>query len=84
MKITLVISDDLFGELKEQAIRESRTLSALVEESIRNGLSQRQRRRRLRPLPSFDTGRALVDVSDRRTLERVMEAPSGGRGQRPS
>ena len=72
MKITLAISDDLLAELKKQAIRERRTLSSLVEESIRNNLSQRRRRRRLRPLRSFDTGHARVNVSDRNALERAM------------
>ncbi len=73
MKTTLVVPDHLFGELKKQAVREGRTLSALVEEFIRKGLSQPRRRHRLRPLPSFDTGRARVDVSDRNALERAME-----------
>lgn len=73
MKTTLVVPDHLFGELKKQAVREGRTMSALVEEFIRKGLSQPRRRHRLRSLPSFDTGRARVDVSDRDALERAME-----------
>jgi len=73
MKITLVIPDPLFRELEKQAVRERRTLSSLVEESIRTNLS-RPCRRRLRPLPSFDTGRSRADVSDRNALERAMGA----------
>jgi hypothetical protein len=73
MKTTLLLPDPLFGELKRKAAREGRTLSGLVEEVLRKGLARPAPRRKLRPLPSFDTGRALVDVSDRDALDRATE-----------
>ena len=72
MKTTLMVPDQLFGELKRQASRSGKTLSALVEELLRRGMKEPVGRRRLRPLPSFDAGKARVDVADRNALEQAM------------
>jgi hypothetical protein len=73
MKTTLLVPDQLFGELKRQAVKGGKTLSALVEELLRRGLKEPASRKRLRPLPSFDAGRARVDIADRNALERAMD-----------
>jgi hypothetical protein len=48
-------------------------MSELVETALRKMLQQRREREALPPLPSFDSGGALVDVADRDALYRAME-----------
>ena len=75
-KTTLVIDDRLFQRLKSEALRQGKTLSQLVEAGIRLVLRRPRRGRvRLPELPTFDGGRALVDVADREALQRLL----GGR-----
>ena len=72
MKTTLVIADPLMQRLRERAAREGRTISALVEEAIRNLLQRGPEEKKLRKLPRYPMG-ALVDVANRDELYRVME-----------
>ena len=48
-------------------------MSELVETALRQLLHRRSETAALLPLPSFDSGGALVDVADRDALYRVME-----------
>jgi hypothetical protein len=48
MKTTIQISDNLYKEMRKLAQREQRTIKAIVEESLRRTLSERQRGRRFR------------------------------------
>jgi hypothetical protein len=73
MKTTLVIPDPVFRDLKRCAVERGETISELVTELLRKGLTARPNRKRLPPLPSFDMGRARVDVTDRDALYEVME-----------
>ncbi len=73
MKTTLIIPDPLFKDLKRRAAEGGETLSHLVADLLRKGLSERPRRKRLPPLPTFRTGPAKVDIADRDALYRAME-----------
>ncbi|MBI5480334.1 MAG: ribbon-helix-helix protein, CopG family [Deltaproteobacteria bacterium] len=73
MKTTLVIADDVMTRLREEAARQRRTLSEMVEAALRLLLAKRPRGRKLPPLPTFRGGRFLVDVADRDALYRAME-----------
>ena len=74
MKTTLVIDDKVMRRLKQEAARQGRTISELVEAALRLLLSSpRDSTRELPPLPVFDGGTAYVDVADREALYQAME-----------
>lgn len=73
MKTTLQIDDGVMVRLKREAARTGRTMSELVETALRNLLQAKPAAVDLRPLPSFKSGGALVDVADREALYRAME-----------
>ena len=73
MKTTLIIDDTVMVRLKQEAARTGRTMSELVEVALRRLLEDVGAAKDLRPLPSFDSGGALVDVADRESLYSAME-----------
>ena len=73
MKTTLIIPDPLFRKLKRRALESGETLSDLVAELLRKGLTETPKPRRVKPLPTFDMGQAKVDVADREALYEAME-----------
>jgi len=74
MKTTLVIDDTVMQRLREEAARTRRTISELVETALRNMLeASEQPVRPLRPLPTWNGGVPLVDVSNREALYTAME-----------
>ncbi len=74
MKTTLVIDDSIMTRLRERASREGKTISELVESALRLFLEKRRDgKRKLPPLPSFNSGGSLVDIADRDALYRAME-----------
>jgi predicted transcriptional regulator len=73
MKTTLNIDDTVMAGLRREAARTGRTMSELVETALRQLLRRRTAAAELAPLPSFDSGGALVDVADRDALYRVMD-----------
>jgi plasmid stability protein len=73
MKTTLNIDDSVMARLRREAARSGRTMSELVEMALRNLLQTRRGREPLPPLPSFDSGGALVDIADRDALYHAME-----------
>jgi len=73
MKTTLNIDDSTMERLRDEARRQERTMSELVEVALRQFLRQPKRRGRLPRLPSFSGGRLLADVADRDELYRAME-----------
>lgn len=75
MKTTLVIDDTVMARLRQQAARTNTTISELVETALRMLLEREAEPRKLPKLPSFRSGGALMDVSNRDALYRVM----GGR-----
>lgn len=75
MKTTLNIDDSVMTRLKEEAARQGRTMSEMVESALRLLLQSSQSRREseLPALPSFRSGGHLVDVADRDALYEAME-----------
>lgn len=72
-KTTLQIDDSVMAALRREAARRGATMSALVEEALRNLLRKRRKATCLPPLPVFHGGGALVDVADREALYQAME-----------
>lgn len=73
MKTTLVIDDTVLKRLRREAARQGRTISELVEAALRQFLAPRPTREALPNLPTFDSGGAYVDVTDREALYEAME-----------
>lgn len=73
MKTTLNIDDGVMTRLRREAARSGRTMSELVETALRGLLQAKPAAVELRPLPSFNSGGALVDIADREALYRAME-----------
>lgn len=68
MKITLNIDDAVMAGLKQEAARQGRTMSDLVETALHRLFKSQTMLAPLTPLPSFKSGGALVDVADRNAL----------------
>jgi len=70
-----MIDERQFAELKSLAATEGRTLSSLTKELLQLGLAARRqgRRRKLRPLPTWNMGEFKVDVADGDALYKAME-----------
>lgn len=73
MKTTLIIDDRVMTRLKTEAARHGRTISEMVEASLRMMLHATRERPKLPRLPSWESGGARVDLADRGALTRVME-----------
>jgi len=73
MKTTLNIDDTVMTRLRREAARTGRTMSELVETALRRLLESRPEPAELSPLPTFDSGGALVDIADREALYNAME-----------
>ena len=73
MKTTLVLDDAIAARLKQEAARRGESMSRIVEAALRVFLRHRDRRPPLPPLPTFDSGGALVDIADRDALYQAME-----------
>ncbi len=73
MKTTLNIDDIVMQRLKAEAARTGRTMSELVEQALRQLLQTRRAGAVSEPLPVFQSGGAMVDVSNRDALYQAME-----------
>jgi hypothetical protein len=74
MKTTLNIDGPVMVGIKREAARRGITMSALIEEALRKELrSAFVPVASLAPLPTFDSGGALVDPADREALYAAME-----------
>lgn len=74
MKTTLNIDEPVMVAVKREAARRGITMTALVEEALRKELRTASAPSRgLDPLPTFDSGGAVVDVADRDALYAAME-----------
>ena len=66
-RTTLILDASLYGELRRRAATEGRTLTELVQRTLRAGLAVPATGRRARlALPSYDLGPFLRDPNDRR------------------
>jgi hypothetical protein len=76
MRTTIRLDDDLLAEAKQRAARGGLTLTAVIEEALRESFSRRERREQ-RPvkLPSWGKGGVLpgVDLDDSASLLDLME-----------
>jgi hypothetical protein len=74
MGINLTLDDRLMERLQEEAAKRGCSVSDLVEEALRRLLeSSGKNTTELPPFPTFRSGGALVDISDRDALYRAME-----------
>jgi hypothetical protein len=74
MKTTLIIPDEILRQLKKRAAQRGATLSAIVAETLKQGLRPTQSvAAEPSPLPTHHMGEPLVDVADRDALYRTME-----------
>lgn len=79
MKTTLVIPDPVMKRVKQEAAKHGLTISELVEAALRRFLEEEKRPKQpLPPLPVFDMGEPLVDISNREALYEAMEREEEG------
>ena len=74
-RTTLVLDDALYANLKRQAVQEGRTLTEVVEQTLRRGMGSTRKHARI-SLPSYDLGPFLVDPADRTSFGEATERPS--------
>ena len=78
MKTTFNINDVLMQQLREEAARRNVTMTEIVESGIRymiaNGECKRFKRKEMKPLPSWNSGGAKVDISNREELYKIFDA----------
>jgi hypothetical protein len=75
MKTTLNLDDGVLIKLKEEAARQGRTMSELLETALRLYFQRSREPRNLPPLPIWNFGGFSVDVDDRDALYEAMEGP---------
>ena len=75
MRTTLVLNDNLWPEIKTQAVKKGETLSQFVTTLLQLGLQslKGKKKKKLSPLPSFKTGGCHLDVSDRDQLYSILD-----------
>lgn len=77
MRTTVQLPDDLMKAAKRHAVETGRTLTAVIEDSLRAALAREGGGRTAEPaeLPTFGTGGVLpgVDLDDTAALLDVME-----------
>jgi len=74
MKTTLVIDEGVMRGLKQEAARQRRTMSELVEAAVRVFLEDTKKPQpEAQPLPCIDAGAPYVDLADRDSLYDAME-----------
>ena len=77
MRTTIYIPDDLLAEAKKVAAESQKTLTAIIEDALRETLARRTRRNRSEAikLTTFGQGgtRPGVDLDDTATLIDLME-----------
>jgi plasmid stability protein len=73
MKTTLNIDDTVMARLKQEAARQGRTMSDLVETALRMLLQSTRKPPDLPPLPTLKSGGHTVDIADREALYQAME-----------
>jgi hypothetical protein len=78
MRTTINLPDDLMTQIKKLALASNSTVTALIEETLREGLARRRRSRRSERtmLPIYGKQGPLpgVDLDDTASLLDVMES----------
>jgi Bacterial antitoxin of type II TA system, VapB len=77
MRTTIRLNDDLLSEAKQRAARSGRTLTAVIEQALRESFNRRSEADRRQPvkLPVWGKGWTLggVDLDDSASLLDLME-----------
>jgi hypothetical protein len=78
MRTTIRLSDHLLQEAKAHAVQSGKTLTAVIEDALRESLARQNARRPVRPLVKLTTvaGQGLqpgVDLDDSAALLHLME-----------
>jgi hypothetical protein len=85
MRTTIHLPDDLLAEAKKVAAQSRRTLTAMIEDALRETLARRSRGGRAKRvrLSTFDGGgtQPRVDLDDTAALLDLMEGPSAPDGR---
>ena len=78
-RTTLMLRPALYAELKQRAAAEGRTLTEVVERTLRQGLRSLASPPRIRiALPSYDLGPFLIDPADRTAGGEGPRGPATG------
>lgn len=72
MMISVTIDDGLLTTVEAVAALRRVTISKVLDTALREHLLTRKPQGELPPLPTFDGGRALVDIDDRDALSAAM------------
>jgi hypothetical protein len=80
IKTTVEISDALLAEAKTVAAREETTVKALIEQGLRQVISQRRRRRAFRMRKATFRGQGLSAEAKGLGWDRLRELAYEGRG----
>jgi hypothetical protein len=75
VRTTLILDDIQMMNLRKLAKAQNRTITALINEFVAEGLTNRTQKNLKRKivLPSFDMGKPRVNLADRAALEAIME-----------
>jgi len=82
MRTTIRLDDHLLAQAKQLAARTHRTLTAVIEDALREVLARRnQTRKKVVKLPTYGGSgtRPGVDISNSAALLDIMEAPDDPR-----
>lgn len=76
LKTTIIINENIMKKIKQLAAKQECTISILVESGLRWVLDQDKKPQKieLSPLPSWNMGKPLVDISNRDDLYDAMES----------
>jgi hypothetical protein len=73
MKTTFNIDDSVMVRLREESVRQGKTITELVESALRLLLRQQKSKKTLQELPSFKGGTPNVNIDNREALYDLME-----------
>jgi hypothetical protein len=74
-KTTLNIDDTVMARLRQEAARQRKTMSELVEAALRLLFhsTQQMKKKKLPPLPTFKGGPCKVDIANREALYDFLD-----------
>ena len=68
MKTTFNIDDNVMARLREESVRQGKTITELVEGALRLLLRQQKSKKTLQALPAFNGGIPKVNIANREAL----------------
>ena len=80
MKTTIQLPDSLYKEMRKLAQREQKTIKAIVEESLRRTLSERQRGTPFRLRKASFNGKGLQPHLAGTSWDQILHVSYEGRG----